>query len=47
MTHQVANAHTAVNTGRSLASLKTPSVKALTDAALSMGSLQRRKNFLP
>ncbi|PBC80221.1 MULTISPECIES: hypothetical protein [unclassified Streptomyces] len=31
----------------SLASLKTPSVKALADAALSMDSLQWQHNFLP
>ncbi|MFJ4866001.1 HD family hydrolase [Streptomyces sp. NPDC088748] len=31
----------------SLASLKTPSAKALADAALSMDSLQWQKNFLP
>ncbi len=30
----------------SLASLKTPSAKALADAALSMDSLQWQKNFL-
>lgn len=31
----------------SLASLKTPSAKALADAALSMDSLQWPQNFLP
>lgn len=31
----------------SLASLKTPSAKALADAALSMDSLQWQQNFLP
>jgi putative hydrolases of HD superfamily len=31
----------------SLASLKTPSAKALADAALSMNSLEWQKNFLP